>query len=270
MAWTGRRFRVSNNVFPDVINNNPNGDFGLNVQRGLVAGVSAVHTFGRAPIINTADGFVTVWDGAGIYKGLEPTTEDFVTIVSDNVNDSIAGTGARVVVLIGLDVNFIQQTETISMNGLTPVTSTLKYLRMTTSIVTQAGSNGFNEGDIIVAQQTDPTIEFTHIEIGNNRSLNSAYTIPSGKVGYISSGFATLSKKQGSVCEVKVLSRIQGSVFQIAEWFSLHSQGSSYIQRPFNIPLVGLPSGADIAILANTDTNGVAVSAGLEIFLVDV
>ena len=245
------------------------GGFGLNIQRGLVAGVSAVHTFGRAPIINTADGFVTVWDGVGIYKGLDPTTEDFVTVTSDSANDSVAGTGARVVILIGLDVNLIQQTETISIDGLTPVISTLKYLRMTTSIVIQAGSNGFNEGDIIIAQQTDPTIEFAHIEIGNNRSLNSAYTIPFGKVGYISSGFATLAKKQNAVCEIKALSRTQGSVFQIAEWFSLHSQGSSYIQRPFDVPLTGVSAGTDIIIQANTDTNGVAVSAGLEIILVD-
>lgn len=245
-------------------------EYGLNIQRGLVPGIGVVHTFGRVPNIDVTDNFVAVTDNGGLYTGFDAVTDEAVSIVSDNANDTVAGTGGRVLLLSGLGAGFVEQSEIINMNGLTPVISTLTYIRLNPVLVIQAGSENANLGKIIINQSTTTSVVFSEIEIGNNRTLNSGYTVPAGKEGYIRSGFATTGKKQSSVSEVRAMARQPGSTFQIAEWFSLHSQGTGYVQRPFVIPLIGVPAGTDILIQANTDTNGVDVSAGLEIMLVDV
>lgn len=245
-------------------------EFGLNVQRGLVAGLSIVHTFGRVPSIEVADGFVAVTDNGALYTGFDAVVAETVSIVSSSTDDSSTGIGGQVLLLTGLGAGFVEQNEVIALDGTTPVISTLEYLRLNPVLVIQAGSSDFNIGTIIINQSTTTSVVFSEIEPGNNRTLNSGYTVPANKVAYIQSGFATVGKKQSSVSEVRAMSRLPGSTFQIAEWFSLHSQGNSYVHRAFMTPLLGIPAGTDILMEANSDTNGADVSAGLEICLVDI
>tara|TARA_R100000544_G_scaffold20565_1_gene10016 strand:- start:23184 stop:23960 length:777 start_codon:yes stop_codon:yes gene_type:complete len=254
----------------DKLNCNSDLEYGLNVQRGLVPGVSAIHTFGRIPDITTVDGFVTVTDNGQGYTGFDAVQAEKVSIVSNSNDDTPAGPGAHVLLLTGLGAGFVEQSETVVINGTTPVTTTLDYIRLNPVLVVVAGANGVNTGQILLTQEITTSVIFGEIQPGNNRTLNSGYTVPAGKEAYIRSGFATLGRKSNAVSEVKAMARRPGSVFQTAEWFSAHSQGSSYVQRPFVLPLISIPAGTDIKIMANTDTNGVDVSAGLEMYLVDV
>lgn len=245
-------------------------EYGLNIQQGKVPGVSVVHTFGRVPSINTSDGFVAVTDNGANYTGFDAIAAEIISIVSSSADDAITGTGARVLLLSGLGPGFVEQTETVLLNGTTPVLSTLEYIRLNPVLVIQAGSVGSNVGLITLNQSVTTAIIFAEIQIGNNRTLNSGFTVPSGKLAYIRSGFATVGKKQSVVSELKASARQLGSTFQIAEWFSVGSQGSSYVPRPFVIPLIGIPTGTDVLLQANTDTNGASFSAGLEIILADI
>lgn len=244
-------------------------EYGLNIQRGLVPGVSVVHTFGRLPNVDVVDGFVAITDGGTSYSGQSATSAETVSIVSTSSDDNVSGIGGRVLLLSGLGPGFVEQTEVVPMNGTTPVLSSLSYIRLNPVLVIDAGPLLVNQGEITITQSITTNIVFSEIQAGNNRTLNSGYTIPAGKVGHIRSGFATIGKKQTASSEIQALSRQQGSTYQIAEWFSIHSQGSSYIQRPFVIPLIGIPAGTDILLRGNTDTNNSDLSAGLEIILVD-
>jgi len=244
-------------------------EYGLNIQRGLVSGISSIHTFGRNPLINTADGFEAIWDKGGSYTGFDPVVEENVTIVSSSALDTLLGTGAQIIRLSGLDSKFNEIQEDIALNGVTSVVSINKYFRVHIARVVKAGATGENQGIIDIAQQTTVANVFAEIEMGSNRSLNANYTVPFGKIAYIKQGFATLSKKQNALCEIRAKVRLLGSTFQIVEWFSIDGQASSYVSRVFSIPLIGVPAGTDILIEANTDTNNIAVAAGLEMFLVD-
>jgi len=264
---------MTTNTFYDKRKGMSDLEYGLNIQRGLVPGHDVVHKFGRNPDIDTADNFVDIWNddnGDGHYTGFDATVAEVVEVFSDDSNDNATGTGAQLVQLVGLGVGFVEQTEIVTLNGTTPVDSTLAYLRLDTVLVLTAGSAGGNQGTITGRQSITVANVFFNIPPTANRTTICALTIPAGKIGYIVSGFATIAKKGTASSEVKAMVRFPGSVFQVVEWFAIHSQGSSYLYRDFKIPLVGIPAGTDVKVAANTDSNSIAIAAGLEVILVDV
>lgn len=237
-------------------------EFGLSIQRKLLPGLSAVHLFGRSADIDISDGFYTLWNGATTnYTGFDATQEEFISLSSDNPADT-----GLVLLVLGLDMNFNQISETIVLGGV-PVFSALKYLRLSEAFVVTP--NGENQGSITIRQSITTVNIFAIMAPKVNRTLLGLYTVPNNKEAYIFSGFASIAKKQSAVCEVRAKSRRVNSSFQIAEWFSLDSKASSYVYREFKIPLAPAPAGTDIYIEANTDTNNTKVAGGLEIVLVD-
>jgi hypothetical protein len=247
--------------------------YGLDIQRGLVPGVSVIHKFGRNPDIDTIDGFEDLWNGGGEYTGFNATVAETVEVFSSagaGVNDTAAGTGARTLKVIGLGAGFVSQTEDIILNGTTPVNTVNDYIRLDRALVLTAGSGGANAGDLTIRQNVTTANVFAVMPAGGNRTLIACYTIPFGKVGYVSSGFASLAKKKDAFCNVQALARFPGSVFQIVEWFTIGANGNSYVTRDFKIPLDAAPAGTDIKISADTSQNDVGVAGGFEIILVDV
>lgn len=244
--------------------------YGLDIQRGLVPGVSVIHKFGRNPDIDTANGFEDLWNGGGEYTGFNATAAETVEVFSSDAVDASAGTGARTLKVIGLGAGFVSQSEDVILNGTTPVNTVNEYIRLDRALVLTAGSGGMNAGDITIRQNVTTANVFAVMPIGGNRTLIACYTIPFGKVGYVTSGFASLAKKKDAFCNVQALARFQGSVFQIIEWFTIGANGNSYVERDFKIPLDAAPAGTDIKIAADASQNDVGVAGGFEIVLVDV
>ena len=246
-------------------------EYGLNIQRGLVKGVSVVHLFGRNPDIDTASGFEDVWNGGGDYTGFNATQAETISISSTSNDDvDVSGVGAWLVQVFGLDENLNEINEIVSLNGATPVLTVKSYLRCSLCVVLTAGSSGANQGSINGFQSESNSNVFFSMPEQSNRTLICAYTVPSGKQAFITGGFATLARKGSASSEIKASVRVPGSVFQVVEWFAVDGAGSSYVYRDFEIPLVGVPAGADVRVQADTDTNNSGVAAGLEILLVDV
>lgn len=244
-------------------------EFGLNIQRGLIPGLSVIHKFGNNPDIDSGSGFETLWNGGGEYTGFNATVAETVEVLSSSADDAAAGTGARTIELRGLGPGFVEQTETVVLNGVTPVDSAGTFLRMDRAVILTAGSGGENVGEITVRQKTTQANVFAVMPATTNRTLIAAYTIPAGKVGYILSGFASLSKKQSATCVVRARFRMPGGVFQVVEIFAINSTGTSYVYRDFHTPLIRLPAGTDFFIEADSDTNDTGVSGGFELVLVE-
>lgn len=251
-------------------NGQSNLEYGLNIQRGLVTGVSVIHRFGRNPDVDIANGFEDLWQGGDKYTGFNATVAETVEIFSSDAADTSAGTGARTAVISGLDSSLVPQSEVVILNGLAPVDTVNQYLRVDSILILTAGSGEQNAGDVTARQKTTTANVFGIVPIGGNRTLMSTFTVPFGKVGYITSGFASLAKKKDAFCNVQALVRFPGSVFQIAEWFTIGASSSSYVYRDFKATLIGIPAGTDIKIAADTSQNDVGVSGGFEIILVDV
>jgi len=83
------------------------------------------------------------------------TTPSNLQITSTSVNDTSAGTGAQTIYIEGLikiNNSWIEATESFTMNGQTPVVSTIdNWWRVNKIWVNTSGSSEVNEGDIYVS-----------------------------------------------------------------------------------------------------------------------
>ena len=84
----------------------------------------------------------------------------------------------------GLDANYVEISETITMSGIARVTTTAVFLRLNHVQVITAGSGGENAG-VITVDSGAATDVLSDIAIGVNRSRLSHYTIPAGFTAYV-------------------------------------------------------------------------------------
>lgn len=160
-------------------------EFFLDIATGNIAGVSSVSKFGYNPSISSI-AFETIWEGSNAYPW--QTVADQLEVLSANANDTSAGTGARTVELQGLDSSWNILTETVTMNGTTPVTTTGLFLRIFRARVVTAGSDLINAGNITIRDQdTSTTRAIITNSVGKSmgQSLMAIYTVPAGKTAYL-------------------------------------------------------------------------------------
>lgn len=244
-------------------------DAGLWAARGLQDGHEVVTKYGANPDIDIGTGFEVLWNGGDWYTGFDATVADVVTVVSSSANDATGGTGARDVTLSGLDAAGIEIEETITLNGTTPVDSTLSYLRMHRARVGSVGSLDFNDGEITVAQKATPAVVFAVLPAENGSTMISAYTIPAGKTAYITSWFAAFSNLDRGTAIVRLNMRKPSESRRVMEQQSLLADGTSVLPRVYNPPKGPIPALTDIWISAESDTNNVGVAGGFDLILVD-
>jgi len=176
----------------------------LEVQRGNVSGYSTIHKFGRNPSVGTS--LVPICDG-GFYR--TPTSTVTLECVSDDSNDTSAGTGLQEITLVYLDSTFTQQTATMQTNGVTAstekVAGVLRLLRAYGSrsgtYATQTSSS--QKGTITIRENgggntwaTIPEVGTTGFAVG--QSLIGAYTVPAAKTAYILSTTLTVDSTKSA------------------------------------------------------------------------
>lgn len=99
---------------------------------------------GFNPDIDTASVPEDVWPQGG--QIAFPAAAAVVSIVSDSVLDTLGGTGAQSLTVIGVDANLDIISELVNLDGLTPVTTTQLFLFVQTAILATVGSTEINQG----------------------------------------------------------------------------------------------------------------------------
>jgi hypothetical protein len=247
-------------------------EFYLQVARGVVPGYSVVNKFGENQDIDVASGFQAVCPNGGrIYTGFNATAAETVEVFSSSADDAAAGIGARTITLYGLDANFVEQSETLTLTGTTPVdTPTNTYIRLDRAIVKSAGTNDSNVGDITIRQKTTTANVFCLVEINHNQSMNAAYTIPAGKIGFVVDFHSSITSKSANTnLKARGVARPFGEVFQVKEEWGLHTSGSSWLSRTYVLPSGPFPAKSDMFIQADTDSNNTSVAGGFGIILIE-
>lgn len=161
----------------------------VGISNGLFNGYSIVNKFGVNSDIDSGSVPEDIWEGSALsttYTGFANTAQT-VSIFSDSVLDTAAGTGARQVRVTGLDSNFNIQQETINTNGLVPSAGSLLFIRVHTATVASVGSLGVNQGNITIRQTTTTSNVFAYMMAGRNQTNVSAYTVPVGCTAYMRS-----------------------------------------------------------------------------------
>jgi len=227
-------------------------DFLLEVARGNIEGHSFIHKFGEGTDIDSGDGFVDIWDGAGNANADKvytfSSTADIDTISSSSGSDTVD------IEIQGLDTNFALVTQTITLTGQTKATLTTPLIRVfrmknvgATNLVGQVYC--YVDGAITAGVPDTSADIRAIIDDGKNQTLMSIYTIPAGKTGYLLKEFASMSKAVASaVADIHLAMREFGGVFQLKETLSINTAGNPSFQYEYPIPLV-IPEKFDILLI---------------------
>jgi len=172
--------------------------FELQVARGQIQGHRNVTVFGFNPDVDTSQ--VSVWPLASLITF--PATALQMTVSSSSANDTSAGTGARTIVVQGLDANYNEVSETVTMNGQTAVTMTASLIRINYAYVLSAGSGNGAAGDIYIGTGTVtagvPATVYDVIKFDYNTTITGSWTVPAGYTAYVSQGLFSAGQAGGS------------------------------------------------------------------------
>lgn len=144
-------------------------------------GLIKIRKFGFNGTVNTTK--EDIWDGGGVYE-FPPDEGVVCEVVSTLAADDIEGTGARKVIVQGLDENFVEKEVEVEMTGLTGV-DVGTFSRVHRAYVTLAGTGETNAGNITVRNTATPAKKYAQITAGNGQTLMSIYTIPARTIGYL-------------------------------------------------------------------------------------
>ena len=234
----------------------------LAISRGHSIGYRTLYKFGYNPDVDTQE--ETVWGNAGNYIWLDSAVNMFVS--STSVNDSGTGTGARTILIQGLDENYNEIEETITLNGQTQVTTQLSYLRIYRSFVTLAGSNEGTSGVIYIGSSgatggVPNSSVYASISIGNQTQI-AAYTVPAGYTLYVDEiNFTAAVSQSNKLVHCKFNSRdYESNVFRTR--FVQVIQSNQLIQS-FKYPQ-GFAEKTDLECRVSTDTSNTAIGASFQ------
>jgi hypothetical protein len=127
--------------------------FDLQVARGQVDGHTRSYRFGWANSIGTTPQTITTAVTAGSAY-VYPAAATVMKVSSSSANDTSAGTGARTILVAGLDANYASQSETITLSGQTAVNTVNSYLRITYTELLTTGSGNGQAGTIYIGTGT--------------------------------------------------------------------------------------------------------------------
>jgi hypothetical protein len=235
--------------------------FELQVARNQITGHSNVLVAGTGTSVGTST--TTLWSQNTIYTYL--STAAVMQISSSSANDAAAGTGARTVAIYGLDANYNQINETVTLNGQTAVNTTNSFLRVFHLAVVTAGSGEAAAGTIYAGTGTVtagvPAVVYGVYTSGNG-STACIWTVPAGYTAYItdySAGYGNAITAYGTAF---LAVRPFGSVFDTASQVRVSNGSQGWIT--FNYPIL-VEEKSDIEIRANSTTASANVVAEFQI-----
>lgn len=246
----------------------PGGLF-LEIQKGNVA----KHSFFliRGSNLDVDNGSVEdVWSVGGVMVYL--TVAQTMSIVSTSAQDDGAplGNGARTILITGVDGTGAEISETVILNGTTPVLTVNSYLRVNQTIVTTVGSLTFNDGDITTTSSGTIDIQ-SRIDANKGIDYGSHFTVPLGQTAFLLQTELNSSKIGGGgaspVVEFRANARRFGAAFIEVFTKKLNTEVTDTIDNLAPFPSV-IPARSDIKFSADTDTNNTEVRTRVSILLV--
>lgn len=209
----------------------------LQVSRKQIAFHESVYKFGYNGDVNGTE--ETIWSQGGIYS--YPASAAQLYISSSSTADTDGGTGANSVKIIGLDANYNEVEEDITLTGQTQKITQTSWLRVNRMYVTLAGSGGAAAGTIYLANAGAtagvPTgTIYASILLGAGQTEMAIYTVPAGYTLYLDDiNFTAAVSLANSYCQVRFILRNFGTnVFR--EQLRIVLQSNTFIDR-FNYPL---------------------------------
>jgi len=251
------------------------GDPKLDLASRLIPGVRSRSAFG----VNTdLDSGIeeTVWNVGGLWTGL--TAAQTLDIVSDNADDDAAtGQGAWEVEILGLtsfDSPESLITERVSLDGITPVTTTNEFVFFCAAKVSNHGSSGVNVGTITFDGSVDATTQ-AQIDPLTGATRSAICGIPAGQTMFVTnftasilrgstSGEIDIQLKQDSGIHLDLTPNSSTMIHQIG----LRGSGTSSFVHNFN-PYFEVMGPAVVSLTAISNTNNTQMTGGFDLVVTD-
>ena len=238
--------------------------FELQVGRNQIMGHAPYFRFGFANAIGTTQQTITPAVAAGAAY-VYPSAATIMKVSSSSASDAAAGTGARTILVAGLDANYNAISETVTLNGQTSVNTLNSYLRILYTEILTVGSSAGQVGTIyigtgVVTTGVPATIYFQS-EISYNNFGFAGYTVPAGYTAYITSYTVT---SQSTTANVNVSAALV--IYEFGKGYSeiqstARMTSSSSFDRHFDYPFA-ISEKSDIELRAWATTTGVVNVTG--------
>jgi len=243
--------------------------FELQVARGQISWHYPQFKFGFNPDVDNA--LETVWAEGGLYGYLSAAS--VLKVSSSSTDDAAAGTGARTVQLYGLDADYNEINEIVTLNGQTSVNSVNSFLRINRMVIRSAGSGEINAGVIYAGTGTVtsgvPANKYATIAIGDGQTLMALWTVPAGYTAYLfQTDLTAACTTSNKLLNVRIVSRPFGEVFQIKDKFGMGVEGETVTQL-YQYPLkFEEKTDLEVRAIGDAGSANIQVSAGLDILYI--
>ncbi len=220
--------------------------FDLQVARGQVDGHSTVNIYGYQPSVGTT--FIPVWENATAYT--------FPTVASImNVTGTDADTAK--ILVIGLDANYALISETVTLNGTTPVPTVNSYFRINSMQVTSG-----NPAATVTLTNGSGTV-YAKINSGVGRTQGAIYTVPAGYTYYLQrvNIYTSLNGNDYVTYQNKTIS--SSGVVQVTQQapFAVSYEAIRIMPRP-------IPEKTDIQLMCKVQSGTGAIAVAQEGYLI--
>jgi hypothetical protein len=238
----------------------------LQVSRGQIAYHKTLFKFGSNPVVDAS--LETVWSQGGIY--VYPAAASVMKVSSSSANDDATGTGARTVLVAGLDANYNEISETVALDGQTEVLTTSSFIRVFRAFVVTAGSGATAAGDIYVGTGTVtsgvPATVYAKIPLGANQTLMAVWTVPAGYTAYMDNGtFSAAASNTNHSIKGQLCFRPFGGVMRVGAEVTL---ANGFVSFDFEYP-ISFPEKTDVESRAIAlSGNGFYVSSTFDLIYI--
>jgi len=224
----------------------------LDVARGKISSASAYGSYGKREA-SGAETNQVIWP-AGTFS-LPDSAGVQMSIVSTDAADDSAGTNIRKIELHYLDANLIEQTEIITLDGLTPVLTTATDIRFINCMhVHEYGTDPYAAGDI---SASNGGITYSLISADELRCSSSARMIPANKKAFVAGAVGGAVSGTAAAGVFMQLVATELDAFQYVEPMILFPHGGIGMQDTsiaYNFPVpLKFSAGTVIALSLTTD-----------------
>lgn len=228
-------------------------DFKTQVALGLVPGVNSFRKFGYNSDVDS--GLEDIWQNGGVR--VLPSAASVVTVVSTSIEDDVGGTGISEVVVQGLDSNYLEISEPVTLNGTGSVTTTQSFLRINRCFGTIAGTNQVAVGNISFT--VDGSVQ-SLIAIGRGQTLLCMYTVPANKTLIVDSVRFSVGRITSGDMELNFM--IKKNPDNV--WRSIITENVYQASVPVDDIRTIVESKTDFRVQATSTVNNIAVSASVK------
>lgn len=146
----------------------PTPNFLHDVAKGIIWDSEPLNIFGFNRLVGTT--FEALWDSGGDY--IYPPSALVMSASSSSAADTMD------VLIVGLDSSYNEIRETVTLSGVTPVSTSASFLRINSAVIL-AGSN---VGNISISSGG---VTYAFIGAGIGTTQSSVYTVPAGHSIYL-------------------------------------------------------------------------------------